>query len=356
MTFPQTTAVWAITPDGLNLARTLTAALPGCTLFASEALGKEAAGQGRFARLKPAVAEHFGQFQAHVFITAVGIAVRLIAPLIVNKTVDPAVVAVDDRGRHAVSLLSGHLGGANALCRRVAELLGSRPVITTATDLHRVTSVDLLALERDLAIENPDAIRHVSMALLSGKPAALHDPYGLLAGAFAKGETVAAAPTGKESDRPAIVVDDRVAAAGRRTLLLRPRSLVAGIGCNRNTPKKVLKNALFDALDRFRLAPASLAALASIDVKSDEPGLLALASELNLPLRFFSGEQLKAAGAVPNPSAVVRQHVGVESVCEAAAILGARLGRLIVPKQRTTDTTVAVARIGSMSSASGPEM
>ena len=354
MTLPKTTAVWAITPDGLKLARTLVEALPGCTLFASDALGSDPLAGPRFSRLKPAVADYFSRFDAHVFIAAVGIVVRVIAPLIEKKAVDPAVVVLDDRAQHTVSLLSGHLGGANALCREVAALLDSRPVITTATDLHGVTAIDLVARERELAIENPEAIRHVSMALLAGEPAVLVDPYRLLAGAFAEGETVDAASADADPDRPAVVVDDRIIPMGRRTLLLRPRSLVAGIGCNRNTPADVLKASLFDALDRFRLAMASLAALASIDVKSDEPGLLALASELNLPLHFFSGEQLKSAGAVPNPSAVVQQHVGVESVCEAAAILGARHGQLIVPKQRTPDTTVAVARIGSISSASDP--
>jgi len=356
MTAAANTALWVLTPGGLVLARRLGRQLPGSRRFVSENLAAEAGEAQRFARLKPAVAKRFHQFQGHVFFMSAGIVVRMIAPLIADKTVDPAVVVVDDQGRHAISLLSGHLGGANDLCRAVAAALESRPVITTATDLHGVPAVELMAKEKGLAIENPAAIKHVSMALLAGETVVLSDPYRLLADRPPSWAVDISEGTGDETglDPVGIVVDDRVRPAGRRTLVLRPATLAVGMGCNRGTSVEALEASLLRALERFHLAPAGLACLASIDLKSDEAGLLALAEKWQRPLRFFSREQLKQVGSVPNPSPQVEKHVGVDSVCEAAAILAARGGRLIVPKQRTPDTTVAVARIGSISWASDP--
>jgi cobalt-precorrin 5A hydrolase len=154
-----------------------------------------------------------------------------------------------------------------------------------------------------------------------------------------------------------VFVDDRLVAAPSGALILRPATLVAGIGCNRNTPQAEIRAMLCDTLAAAGLAAASLARLASIDLKSDEPGLAGLAQELGVPIEFFNRNEIRRVeGAVPTPSARVEKHVGVKSVCEAAAILAARGGTLIVPKRSTRNVTIAIARIriGSMSSASGP--
>jgi cobalt-precorrin 5A hydrolase len=307
----------------------------------------------RFDGLKKTVSDHFYDFSAHVFIMSTGIVVRMIAPLIRDKTRDPAVLVADEKGRYVISLLSGHIGGANALATEIAGLMGAHPVITTATDLHGVPAVDVLAVEKNLLIENPGAIKHVSQALISKKPIAVHDPYRLMTEELKEVAMLPWPGDGMPHDDPGLFVDDtRRHELPEKILVLRPPSLVAGIGCNRHTGVGEIRTFLFEVLDRFRLAPGSLNRLASIDLKADEAGLVALAEDLGLPIDFFARDALNSVTTIQNPSEVVEKHVGVKSVCEAAAILGAGQGQLIVPKQNTPNVTVAIARDLYISSAS----
>ncbi|MCK7510842.1 MAG: hypothetical protein MZV70_46760 [Desulfobacterales bacterium] len=156
-----------------------------------------------FASLKTALAERFRAYRGHVCVMATGIVVRLLAGLLVHKAEDPAVVVVDEGGGFAISLVSGHLGGANALARQVAAVLGARPVITTATDVNGVPAVDVVALELGLAVENPEAIKAVNMALLAGEPIAGARPGGLLTG-----RAPGAVPDGTVAARARVWVED----------------------------------------------------------------------------------------------------------------------------------------------------
>jgi len=226
-------------------------------------------------------------------------------------------------------------------------------VITTATDLQGMPAIDLLAQEKNLIIENPDAIKYVSMALLTGEPIILHDPYRILHHDL-KDVLNIEHPTSNIEHRTGVFVDDICQTLSERILVLRPASLVAGIGCNRNTSANEMRMLLYDVLARFKLSSQSLKFLASIDLKADEKGLSALAEELNLPLKFFNREELNSVKTIENPSDVVEKYVGVKSVCEAAAILGANQGQLIAPKQNTPNVTVAIARIPFISSESAP--
>ncbi|MFH1489439.1 MAG: cobalt-precorrin 5A hydrolase [Pseudomonadota bacterium] len=346
-------AIWAITPRGSDLSLRIAEKSPAADLFFSQALvPSKDARVHRFARLKEALEKRFRDYTAHIFIMSTGIVVRMIAPLIRHKTQDPAVLVVDEKGRHVISLLSGHIGGANALALAVAEWIGADPVITTATDVNQVPAVDVLAVEKGLFIENPGAIKSVNMALIKGDPILLHDPCGLLGELRDRGTVI---PFGNRNggtegsllaNRPAgVFIDDVWADLPENILVLRPPSLVAGIGCNRNTGVDELKGFLMDVMVRFGLSPGSLKGLATIDIKADEAGLIALAKELDLPLQFFKKDALNHVETVENPSTMVEKHTGARSVCEAAAILGSNQGQLIVPKQKTGNVTVAIARI-----------
>jgi cobalt-precorrin 5A hydrolase len=348
-------AVWALTPNGLDLAGRLLGHWPGAVLFCARHLSLPARPScaRRFDGLSAAVAENFQAFEGHIFIMAAGIVVRAIAPLLRHKTVDPAVVVTDDRGGFAISLVSGHIGGANRLTRQVAEQLNAVPVITTATEVNGKPAIDLLAVDRGMAIENPECIKTVNLALLSGEPVRLHDPAGWLE-ACLPGEI----PFSEGSRNTAAVwVDDTKQDLDPRVLVLRPPSLVAGIGCNRRTSAREIRELLDRVLEAFALARGSLRSMASIDLKSGEPGLCGLAAELGLPLYFYAREELARIEDVPSPSAAVRRHIGVSNVCEAAAILASRhghkSGRLIVPKQKSRNATVAIARRAFTSSAWG---
>jgi len=350
MTFPiENIAIWALTTEGAHLGRKLQAHFPRSRLFlGSKNADHESA--HRFDRLAEALPRQFNRFEGHVFIMAAGIVVRSLAPLLNHKTTDPAVVVVDECGRHAISLLSGHLGGANALARRIGACIGARPVITTATDLRDMPAIDLIARERGLTIENPEAIRHVSMALLEGRRVRLYDPQGWLSGALPRERLHTAAliepadDGGTDRDAPGVWVDDIRIDLPAEILVLRPPSLFVGVGCNRNTPREEIQDLLDRVLNDHRLAATSIAGLASIDLKADEEGVLDLAKTLSRPLVFFTRDQLTAVGEVPSPSKVVQKHVGVESVCEAAALLASGGGTLIAPKQVTPNATIAIAR------------
>jgi len=355
-TDPRRMAIWVLTPNGLALASRLRRHWPGAAIHCSRRLAPEgqALAAQPFEGLMPAVAERFLDFDGHLFIMAAGIVVRAVGPLLGHKHRDPAVVVVDDAGRFAVSLVAGHVGGANRLARRIADLLGAVPVITTATDVNGRPAMDMLAVELGLGIENPGAVKAVNMALLAGRPVALWDPWGLVAPVLgADGQAVALEVLAEQAPEHAgVYVDDRCTLLPEHVLRLRPPSLVAGIGCNRGTAAEEIATLLTAALAEGALSGRSLWKIASIDLKRDEAGLVALARTLGVPLHFYSAENLNQAGHVPNPSAMAAKHVGVQSVCEAAAILAAQRGHLIVTKRKSANATVAIARRAFLSWAS----
>lgn len=356
----QQLAIWAITADGLSMALKVRDAFPG-TLFVSESLRPCPAPCFFFARLADCVRERFSLYKGHLFIMSTGIVVRVIAPCIVSKTTDPAVVVMDEKGRHVISLLSGHIGGANRLAAAISQKLQTTPVITTATDLHQVPAIDVIAVDSGLFIENPEAIKTISMAFLSRIPVCLHDPYHLLDSvselfdtipddAFSRHKTEAKQVISLQPEcTPVVAVDDRLMHFPDTSLILRPRSLIAGMGCNRNTGAGEIREFLDEKLHRFGLSLNSLNCIATIDIKSDEAGLLEVARNLHIPIRFFTREELSAIDS-PNPSKIVHHHIGVPSVCEAAAVLASKKGELIVPKQISPNVTLAIARINFSSS------
>ncbi|MFO7713423.1 cobalt-precorrin 5A hydrolase [Desulfosarcina sp.] len=348
------TAIWALTPNGARLARSIARQMSGSTRFLSAKLDTAIDGTIRFSRLKDAIDRHFGGFSSHIFIMATGIVVRCIAMHLAHKTTDPAVVVCDEAGRFAVSLVSGHLGGANALAMEVARITGGLPVITTATDVNRVPAIDVIALENGLTIENSAAIKAVNMALLTGGPIVVHDPYEKLAYHLPASQTLQAATNAFDDNAAGVFVDHIRLDLPPHVLVLRPGSLVAGMGCNRGTSVDEMRSLLLETVAVNKLAASSLRALATVDLKADEPGLLNLAQSLNLKVMLFSRDRLKAVVQVPTPSTLVEKHIGVKSVCEAAALLATNRGRLIVPKQKTANVTVAVAADGYISLASDP--
>jgi len=361
---PRQLAIWAITPEGLSLALKLRDTFTGI-LHVSESLLPCPAPCFSFSRLADCVKERFSLFKEHVFIMSTGIVVRVIAPCIVSKTKDPAVVVMDEKGRHVISLLSGHIGGANRLAKAISEKLQATPVITTATDLLRVPAIDVIAVDNDLFIENPEAIKIISMAFLNQAPVYLHDPYHRLEKSAEAGKMIPLTtesmmpgraelkksgpsdlPDFRSSDPPTavVVIDDRLKRFPDSSLILRPKSLIAGMGCNRNTCANEIREFLVDKLIQFGLSLNSLKCIATIDIKSDEAGLLDVARSLHIPIRFFTREELSEIDS-PNPSKIVNQHIGVPSVCEAAAVLASEKGELIVPKQISPNVTLAIARI-----------
>ena len=258
------------------------------------------AGWESFSSLKEEMEKLILHADAFVFVGAAGIAVRTVAPFVCDKLKDPAVLSVDECGRFVIPLLSGHVGGANELARRLAEALSAVPVITTATDIHDVFSVDTFARQQHLSIVEKDEIKHLSGALLEGKPIGALTPEC--------GFVIAGAPVGQPFTH---------------TLHLVPQDLVLGVGCRRGIPGEELYRFVTEVFDVHGWSTYRIRAVASIDVKRDERGLTGLAERLRVPYLTYSAEQLSAQQGDFSTSVFVQQTVGVDNVCERSALCAA---------------------------------
>ncbi|MFE0514955.1 cobalamin biosynthesis protein, partial [Streptomyces sp. NPDC058964] len=279
-----------------------------------------------------AVRAAFAECEQLVCFLATGAVVRLVAPLLGDKSADPGVVCVDEGGRFAVSLLGGHGGGANELARAVGGVLGAEPVVTTATDAVGLPGLDTLGLRFE------GSVATVSRALLDGEPVVLEaeSPWPLPA--------LPTSPQGSYTIR----LTDRAVEPGEREVLLRPPSLVVGVGASRGAPADEVLALVESALRDAGLCAGSVAELATVEAKSGEPGIVAAAERLGVPLVTYSAGEL-AGVEVPNPSDAPLSAVGTPSVAEAAAMV--RGGELLVPKRKSVRqdgqpamATCAVAR------------
>ena len=278
-------------------------------------------------------AQAFFQCQALVFVGAAGIAVRAVAPHLRHKAQDPAVLCLDENGRFAIPLVSGHIGGANALALLLGRGLGAVPVITTATDGRGLFAVDTWAKGQGLAIGNPEKIKEVSGRLLEGLPVGLCSDLPLQ-GPWPQGVE----PAPAESCHIRITAGRQAGQA----LHLIPPSLVLGVGCRKGTGQPALERAFQRLMEAYRLAPQAVCQAASIDLKGEEPGLLAFCRAHGWPFVTYSARQLAEVEGDFTPSDFVRQVTGVDNVCERAAL--AQGGVLLAPKQAGEGVTMALAR------------
>ncbi|HLL36346.1 MAG TPA: precorrin-3B C(17)-methyltransferase [Streptomyces sp.] len=279
--------------------------------------------------VKDAVRRAFAECEQLVCFLATGAVVRLLAPLLDDKASDPGVVCVDEGGRYAVSLVGGHGGGANELARAVGSVLGAEPVVTTATDAVGIAGLDTLGLPVE------GEVAAVSRALLDGEPVALRAEVAW-----------PLPPLPVAEDGPYTVrVTDRLVEPAAREAVLRPPTLVVGVGASKGAPVEEVLGLIEEALRDAGLSARSVAELATVDAKAEEPGIVAAAARLGVPLVTYAAEEL-AAVEVPNPSDAPLAAVGTPSVAEAAALV--RGGELLVPKRKSAASpamaTCAVVR------------
>lgn len=316
-------AYLAFTAKGLVLAQHLARICPG-TVTRCGADGVSLASW---------TAKQFSNADALVFVGAVGIAVRAIAPHCRGKAVDPAVVVLDEQGRFAVSLLSGHLGGANDLTRQLAAACHAVPVITTATDGRGIFAVDEWAVHQHCAVAEPERIKYISGTLLAGKRVHYFSDWQI------EGEP----PAGLEPAATAAQADFVLTLTPEgKALHIVPRIAVLGIGCKRGISECRLQEAFSAFCAANALAPQSVAAAASIDLKKDEQGLLDFAKNHGWTTEFYPAETLRAVQGHFTASQFVKDVTGVDNVCERAAVKAAG-GKLFVPKWAYNGVTFAVA-------------
>ena len=294
----------------------------------------------------------FRRHSALICLMASGIVVREIAPLLRSKHTDPAVVVTDEQGRNAISLLSGHKGGANALAKKVADLLGGRAVLTTASDGQQLPALDLLGEKFGWQLEAGDEMTAVIAAMVNGEPTGVFQDGGDDSWFADLPPHVSRYPTVETliAARPnaAIVVSARTLPADlrravSRVIVYHPPVLAVGIGCNRGTPAAEIIAAVEETLARAELSPLSIATVATIDAKADEIGLLEACRRQNWQLQIFTRAEIAAVENLPNPSPWAMKALGVPGVAEPAALLAAQTDSLLVEKRKFTNVTVAVA-------------
>jgi cobalt-precorrin 5A hydrolase / precorrin-3B C17-methyltransferase len=286
-----------------------------------------------------ALPKAFHECDAIVCFLAVGATVRLIAPLLRGKAVDPGVVCVDEALRYAVPVLGAHAGGGNELAVRVAQLLGAEPVITTASDSAGATALDDFGADLGFTLEPGSDLAAVGTAILSGERVTFTADTQWPLPPLPPNVVPADRP---EPATPAIVVTDRIVHIPERAVFFRPASLIVGAGSSRGAPAAEIGQLIDATLADLELSPRSVRYIATVDAKADEKGLHAAAAERGWRVVTFPAGQL-AAVPVPNPSEVVRRAVGTPSVAEAAALIhpGATL---LAAKRASAHATVAVAR------------
>ena len=299
----------AFTRRGINLALRL-----GYKVFAPERLACERT-EAITESLSAWAGRYFHHVRALIFVGACGIAVRSIAPHVKNKMTDPAVVVVDETGKFAVPVLSGHVGGANELARKIAAFIHAVPVITTATDVNNLPAVDEWAVKNNCVIGNPECVKNISGALLEGKSVGV------------------------------AVTDENIAAPFPVTLWLRPKVLVLGAGCNRGINPSEFERAAEDFLSGAGVSVLSLKAVASIDLKKDEEAMNIFAERHNIPFVTFGAEELQALKGNFTASEKVREFTGTDNVCERACVLCAGDGAVLMRSKTVYNgITFALAR------------
>lgn len=338
----------AATDAGRRHAERLATSWPDAQLYADAPAGA-------------ALAQAWRECTAVVAFLATGAAVRIVAPLLGDKATDPALVCVDEAARYAVAVIGGHEAGGNALAHRVADALGSEPIVTTASDAAGLPTFGDVAAAIGGVVDPASDSAAVMRALLDGAQVTLVCdavrplpalPANVVAAAIADAAHAAdpagaahAADPAAAVRPPCIVVTDRLIDAPRPAVVIRPRSLVVGVGSSSGVAAGEVLALIDRALATAQLSPLSVASLVSVDAKADEPGIVAAAGQRGWPYTTYAADVL-ATVAVPNPSQVVAAAVGTPSVAEAAALTAAGpAGELVVPKTASAMATVAVARI-----------
>ena len=377
------TAIIAISRRGSELARSLLTCFDaGATLYLDRRFLRDGESATPFdLPVRPLVQHAFESYRQLVLFMPVGAAVRLVARRLEDKHHDPAVVCVDDGGRFAVSLVSGHTGGADALAEKVASALDATPVITSASHVMDSLAVDLLGEEFGWRVEaDPQTVTRASAAMINSEPVGLYqeagEPGWWPAGrplpdnlrVYSSLDDLASSGCASAllvSDATRIAAEYAAAGGVSPVVVFRPNSLVAGMGCRKGVPAAELEGLLASTLDENSLALPCLSVIATADLKREEPGILELAAKLGVPVRCFTTEELNDVfqavdvdvcqhafqiagksmpGFAPTPSPAPQRLLGVAGVAEPSALLASGANRLLVAKQKSAGATVAVAR------------
>lgn len=339
-------AIISFTDHGSKLNQKISRALSemGCTCeaYAIERYADAYQLKPRKESLSDWTGKMFRTQEAILFISATGIAVRSIAPFVQHKAKDPAIVVMDEQGKFVISLMSGHLGGANELTGILAGITGAIPVITTATDVNDKFAVDVFARQNQLCISDIKKVRMISSGILD------HKKIGFYSEVPVKGQmpeelVMWEVEKGFREERGIAVSIYEKREFYPQTLVLIPRTVAIGIGCRRGTSMEKIEEKVRKVLEKNGLSMRCIEQIASIDLKKEEEGILGFARKYQLDFVTFTAEELRKAEGDFSPSDFVKNVTGVDNVCERSAVLASESGALIQKKNAGDGVTVALA-------------
>lgn len=371
-------AIISFTENGIKLSKTVAKRLSRRKVTLYTKCSRYTAEDLKVQRVKESLqvwtAQRMAEGDALLFIGACGIAVRAIAPNLTDKLHDVPVLVMDEEGQYVIPILSGHVGGANELARELADLMDARPVITTATDVQKKFAVDLFAKRNHLEIMNKDGIAKVSTKALAGEQLTIairaqniefcHPKFcEVREEDFTEAENLLLREASMHKqdqeacgvepplrlvpyvkDQPVDIVVSEMQDNKNALIWLRPRRYVVGMGCRKNKDTEELLAFYQETLEQAMVEPGEVYALASIDKKKDEPGLLAISERMRIPFFTYTAEELNRVGACVHSSEFVKAQVGVDNVCERAAFAGCGVsGWLIYEKHAFDGMTIAIA-------------
>ncbi|MDQ0246601.1 cobalt-precorrin 5A hydrolase [Bacillus fengqiuensis] len=355
-----TYAIVAITKHGVELARNLSVSFQNADLYYMKKFEKGDEEkrniqmfEGSVRLLLPSL---FQSYKGIILIISLGAVVRMIAPLLKDKKTDPGVVVIDDKGEHVISVLSGHLGGANELTREVAAALGARPIITTASDVQKTIPVDLFGKRFGWVWDSAEKLTPVSASVVNEEQVAVIQESGEkewwdydrpLPENIKTYASIEEALQVKPN--AALVITHRQLTEEEQSVLTngvlyRPKVIVLGMGCNRGTSSDEIESVIKETLDELRFSIKSVKAISTIDLKKDEEGLIETAKKYGWDFTYYSPKQLNAI-EIEQPSDTVYKFTGAYGVSEPAARLYSGAGMLELVKKKSGNVTISVAVI-----------
>ena len=343
-------SVLAITKNGINIGERLKELFPNWDIFVPSKLSNENKSIIWYSEpTSDKIIELFKNSNALICLFSLGAVIRLIAPYLKDKKTDPAVIVIDDKTNFVISVLSGHIGGANELTQEISEKLNALPVITTAADVNKTIAVDLVGREFGWKIDDETTVTKISAHMVNAEPIGVFQQTGNKKWykELPKNVTIynSLEELKKSNSKAYLIISDTIIdnELAQESVIYRPQSLVIGIGLHWDTTKDTIKDGIEHCLKKFNLSSKCIAKLVSIKKSEDVQGLIDLGEEMKIPVEYVNREEL-AEIITPNPSNTVKAFEGTASVSEAAAIKISN-GELIVEKQKfPPNLTVAIAR------------
>jgi len=344
-------SVLAITKNGINIGLKLKEFFPDWEIFAPSKFSDSSKKIIWYSEsTSDKIVELFKNNTALVCLFSLGAVIRLIAPFLKDKKTDPAVIVIDDKINFVISVLSGHLGGANELTQLIAHKLNAIPVITTAADVNKTIPVDLVGRDLGWKIDDDSTVTKISAYMVNDEKIGVYQEVGKKNwwGELPKNVQIYQSLEELQNSecKGYLVISDRILEGNflKNSVVYRPPSLVIGIGLHWDTSKETIKEGLNSCLQKYKLSEKSIAKLVSIKKPVDVKGLVDIGKDMRVPVEYVEKEDLSEI-LTPNPSDIVKAFEGTSSVSEAAAIKVSG-GKLIVEKQKfPPDLTIAIARI-----------